>query len=170
MFIETPENFDARSKTYSNYKKHNTIKFLVAVTPCGSISFLSKCWGGRVSDKILTKESNFLHLLEPGDVVLADWGFTIAEDIALFGAKLEIPTFTRGKKQLSQREVETSQQLSRVRIHVERVIGLLKNKYTILKGQLPVQLLKHNDDSDVANIDKILFVCGALTNLAKKIV
>ena len=33
-----------------------------------------------------------------------------------------------------------------------------------------VQLLKHNDDSDVANIDKILFVCGALTNLAKKIV
>lgn len=75
-----------------------------------------------------------------------------------------------GKKQLSQREVETSQQLSRVRIHVERVIGLLKNKYTILKGQLPVQLLKHNDNSDVANIDKILCVCGALTNLAKKIV
>ena len=170
VFIETPENFDARSKTYSNYKKHNTIKFLVAVTPCGSISFLSKCWGGRVSDKILTKESNFLNLLEPGDVVLADRGFTVAEDIALFGAKLEIPAFTRGKKQLSQREVETSQQLSRVRIHVERVIGLLKNKYTILKGQLPVQLLKHNDNSDVANIDKILCVCGALTNLAKKIV
>ena len=37
-------------------------------------------------------------------------------------------------------------------------------------GQLPVQLLKHSDNSDVANIDKILFVCGALTNLAKKIV
>ena len=27
VFIEIPENFDARSKTFSNYKKDNTIKF-----------------------------------------------------------------------------------------------------------------------------------------------
>ena len=31
-------------------------------------------------------------------------------------------------------------------------------EYTILKGQLPIQLLKHRDDTDVANIDKIIFV------------
>lgn len=108
--------------------------------------------------------------MEPGDVILADRGFTIHEDFIAYGAKLIIPAFTRGKGQLSQREVETSQQLSRVRIHVERVIGLMKNKYTILKGPLPVQLLKHSDDTDVANIDKILTVCGALTNLCNRIV
>ena len=39
IFIETPTNFSARSKTYSNYKKHNTLKFLIGITPCGSISF-----------------------------------------------------------------------------------------------------------------------------------
>lgn len=89
--------------------------------------FLSRCWGGRVSDKILTQESGFLSLLEPGDVILADRGFTIHEDFIAYGAKLIIPAFTRGKGQLSQREVETSQQLSRVRIHVERVIGLMKD-------------------------------------------
>ena len=50
------------------------------------------------------------------------------------GAKLVIPSFTKGKTQLSQKEVETSKQLSQVWIHVERIIGLLKNKYTILKG------------------------------------
>ena len=36
----------------------------------------------------------------------------------------------QGGKQLSQREVETSQQHLSVRIHVERVIGLLKNQYS----------------------------------------
>ena len=110
-----PANFSACSKTYSDYKKHNTLKFLIGITSCGSISYLSKCWGGRVSDKQLTLESNFFSYLEPGDV-LADRGFTIADDVAVHGAKLEIPAFTRGEKQLTQREVELSKQLSMVRI------------------------------------------------------
>ena len=61
---------------------------------------------------------------------------------------VEIPAFTRGKKQLSMQEVEYSRRISKVRIHVEGVIGLLKNKYTILQGTLPVLLLKHKDDTD----------------------
>ena len=40
--------------------------------------------------------SGLLTRLEPGVVVLADRGFDIADDIALHGAKLEIPSFTRG--------------------------------------------------------------------------
>ena len=92
---------------------------------------LSECWGGRVSDKTITQESRFLSLLQYGDVVLADRGFTVAEDIAIHGAKLQIPSFTRGKNQLTQEEVETSKELSHVRIHVEQVIGALKNRYTI---------------------------------------
>ena len=165
IFIETPTSFQA------NYKKHNTIKFLIAITPCGSISFLSKCWGGRVLDKAITQTSGFLNYIEPGDVILADCGFTIADDLALYGAKLEIPAFTRGKQQLSQKDVEYSKQLSTVRIHVERVIGQLKKKYRILKGPIPVNVLKHKDDKDFAiNIDKILTVCAALTNLSKSVV
>ena len=122
-----------------------------------------------MSDKQLTQESNFFSLLEPGDVVLADRGFNI-EDLAVHGARLVIPTFTRGKKQLTQRGVELSKQLSTVCIHVERIIGLLKNKYTILKGPIPVNLLKHKGDKDTANIDKILVVCSSFTNLHKAIV
>ena len=102
--------------------------------------------------------------------MLADRGFTIADDLAVHGVKLEIPAFTRGKGQLSQRDVELSKQLSKVRIHVEWVIGNLKNKYTILKGPLPVNLLKHKHDYGTANIDKIVAVCAFLTNLCESIV
>ena len=39
--------------------------------------------------------SGFLKLLDFGDVVLADRGFDIGDDIALHGARLEITAFTR---------------------------------------------------------------------------
>lgn len=123
-----------------------------------------------MSDKVLTQQSGFLHKLEHGDVILADRGFTIRDDIEVHGAKLEIPAFTRGKSQLSQRDVEMSKKLSQVRIHVERVIGLLKNKYTLLQGKIPVNMLKHKDDIDESNIDRILTVCASLTNLCKSTV
>ena len=67
-------------------------------------------------------------------------------------------------------EVEYSKKLSKVRIHVERVIGLIKNKYTILQSTLPISLIKHKCDSDYANIDKILTVCAALINVCPSVV
>ena len=92
---------------------------------------------------------------------LGDRGFTVEEDITIHGGQLEVPVFTKGKKQLLQEEVERSKQLSHVRIHAERVIGLLKNKYPILKGPIPVPLLQTNGNSKVPTIDKIVLICGA---------
>ena len=62
--------------------------------------------------------------------MLVDRDFNVGDDIGLHGAKLEIPAYTRGKSQLTQRDVEISKKLSQVQIHVERVIGLLKNNIT----------------------------------------
>ena len=45
-----------------------------------------------------------------------------------------------------------------------------ENKYTILKGPLPVNSLKHKLDIGVSNIDKILHVCAALCNLSNSVV
>lgn len=161
IFIQRPSNLDARARTWSNYKHHNTLKFLVGITPYGAISFLSKCWGGRVSDKELTQQSGFYNKLDYGDLVLADRGFLISEELAICGASLAIPPFSRGKKQFSQREVEMARRLSRSRIHVERAIERIKN-FQILKHTLPISLIKFADD--------ILEICGALTNLMPKLV
>ena len=100
----------------------------------------------------------FLISLSTVNTVLADRGFNISDDLAIHGATLAIPSFTKNKSQLRQQEVERSQRLSKVRIHVERVIGQLKTKYTILQSTLPVSVVKNNDDQDTANIDKIEYV------------
>lgn len=69
----------------------------------------------------------------PGDVVLADRGFNVAESVGLMCAEVKIPAFTRGKKQLSARDVESTRKIAHCRVHVERLIGLVRNKYTILR-------------------------------------
>ena len=45
----------------------------------------------------------------------------------------------------------------------------MKNRYTILKGPIPTPMLKHSNDTDVANMDKMFIVCAALTNLCPSI-
>lgn len=172
IYIERPLYLKARALTYSNYKKKNTVKFLIAVTPTGSICFISQAWGGHVSDKVITQQSGFLKKLEYGDEVLADRGFNVSEDVAVCGARLRIPAYTRGKSQLSRKEVETSRQLARVRIHVERVIGQLRKKYSILSQTLPISIIKCPGDygKKLCTIDKILIVTAALTNLSSSVV
>ena len=164
IFLERPSSLLARAQTYSQYKHHNTVKFLMAISPTGAIIFLSKCWGGRVSDKYLTANCGFYKYLIPGDLVLADRGFNIADDLALHGASLALPSFTKGKDQLSQNEVEVSRSLSRVRIHVERAIGRLKH-FKLLQLRLPISMIKTSKDTHFSTIDKILIVCAALCNL-----
>ena len=58
--IEKPANPDVQAETWSSYKNGNTFKLLVGVTPGAVISFLSPLWGGRISNKEITKRSSLL--------------------------------------------------------------------------------------------------------------
>lgn len=174
VFINRPSNLYARAQTFSSYKHHNTVKILIGISPQGSISFVSKAWGGRTSDKFLTENCGLMKKLIPGDLVLADRGFTIQESLMFHRAQLAIPAFTRGKDQLDPVDVENTRGIANVRIHVERVIGLLRRKYTIFSGILPIDFLQCNpngsQEESTPMIDRIINVCAALVNLCPGIV
>ena len=170
IYIDRPSNLLARAQTFSNYKHHNTVKVLIGITPQGSICFVSRAWGGRASDKFVTENSGLLDQLQPDDLVLADRGFTIHESVALHQAQLTVPAFTRGKAQLDPVDVEQTRGIANVRIHVERVIGQLRQKYTILQTTMPIHFLMSTVESPDPVVDKMIRVCSALTNLCPSVV
>lgn len=169
IFLDRPLNPLARAQTFSSYKHHNTVKYLIGITPQGTVSFISEGWGGRVSNKHLTENSGLLDHLTPGDVILADRGFDIQESVGLFCSTIKIPAFTKGKKQLSGIEVEQTRRIANVRIHVERVIGNIRKKYSILGATQPIDFVTVRN-GDVTTLDKIVTICCALVNICDSVV
>ena len=161
IFIERPSNLTTCAQSWSNYKHNNTVKYLIRISPTGAITFLSGGWGGRVLDKELTNQSGFFKYINFGDCILADRGFLIKDELAEKGANLYIPAFLKGKQQFSPQEVGTSRQLSNVRIHVERIIGRVK-QFRILQTTVPIRQIDLLDD--------IMVVISALVNLNKGII
>ena len=171
LFIEKPLNLLAKSCTWSQYKHYNTAKYLISVTPQGIISYISNGWGGRVSDKYIVENSGYLRHLVPGDVVLADRGFDVADSVAYHGATLDIPAFTRGRDQLSAEDVESTRKLANVRIHVERIIGAVRQRYQILSatGVLPKEMATKKTNGAIM-LDSVVCLCCALNNVCEGIV
>ena len=170
VFIERPSNLLARAQTYSSYKHHNTAKYLIGVTPQGTVCFISSGWGGRASDKHVTESSRLLSFLLPGDTILADRGFDIADSVGLCMATIKMPAFTKGKAQLRGIEVEQTRRIANVRIHVERVIGNLRQKYSLLQETQPIHFLIAPTDGEPPLLDKITTVCCALVNMSNSVV
>jgi len=161
IFIQRSSSLTNQSLTYSSYKNHNTIKFLIGITPAGAILFVSEAWGGRVSDRQLTQESGLLELLEEGDSVMADKEFTISDLLKTKGCTLNIPPFRGNSNQFTTEEVHQTQEIASLRIHVERKIGRVKN-FHIFDGILPLSL------APLAT--KLFQVCCWLTNLEPPLV
>ena len=60
LFTEKPSGALNQVQTYSNYKHHQTVKYLIGISPQGTVTFISDGWGGRTSDKHIVEKSGFL--------------------------------------------------------------------------------------------------------------
>ena len=157
IFIETPTDLHMQSSTWSQYKHHNTAKFLVACAPNGSISYVSPLYVGSISDVELTRICGFLTKLEdkPGISIMADRGFTVKDMLEKLAIRLNIPPFMEGRQQLPSEEIEAGQKIASLRIHIERAIGRIKT-YRILTSTIPLSMARLSN--------QIVCICALLSN------
>ena len=150
---ERPSDFEVQCATYSSYKACNTHKALVGISPSGVPTFISELYEGSISDNNITNQSKLRDLMEPGDAIMADRGWTCASWLGRKGVRLVTPQFLHGKKQMDIPELVESVSIARVRIHVERCIGRIK-QWHFLRQAVP--LTYWNIVSDIFQ------VCGRL--------
>lgn len=163
LMVQKASNLEARKQTFSNYKHHDTVKFLVGISPTLAVNFVSQAWGGRASDKHITLESkSLLEGLSSGESVMADRGFNISNELKKKGVKLLIPDFKgRDRPQITAQEARRSEYISRARIHIERIIQRIKTFYFLERIiRLNMQDL----------VEQIFTVCAYLTNFQLPVV
>ncbi|XP_066934750.1 uncharacterized protein [Clytia hemisphaerica] len=171
VLLRWPRKEEARASLPACFKKFpNTIaiidctegkKKLISITPCGTISFISKAYGGSASDRFITEHCGILDKLLPGDAIMADKGFNIGDLVVGKGAKLILPPFLKDKGQFSKKNSDEGSDIAKARIHVERAIARVKD-FKILQGALPITIKNKLDDV-------VIIIC-ALTNLAPPLV
>ena len=161
IYIERPKSLYVQAATWSDYKKHNTFKVFITISPAGYIMYLSDCYGGRSTDQFICQNSRYYSLLEYGDVVMADRGFQIKEDLLHHYCHLTVPPGARAKSQMTTAECKKTKEVANVRIHVERAINRLKT-FRILKNVFPLTMLPLADD--------IIRTCASIFNIQPKFI
>ena len=156
--IAAPGLMSDQKLTYSTYRGINSFKTLIGVAPNVVITHVSKLFPGSTSDKATVENSGVLEHFKPGDLILADKGFLIA-DIVPTGVSVNIPPFLCNGK-FNESEVKQTKTIARCRIHVERANARLKD-FKILAFILPYLR---------CYAEKTLKLCAGLVNLQNSLI
>ena len=90
IFTDYPRIYKARAQIYSNYKKHATLKFLIACAPLCLVSFIPKTWVVRVSNIDIVKGSDL-----PICTIMVTKALLIL--VSHIGLELIMASFMKGK-------------------------------------------------------------------------
>ncbi|GFQ64803.1 THAP-type domain-containing protein, partial [Trichonephila clavata] len=159
--IEEPSSPKEQRMTFSHDKNANTIKGMIGITPNAAISFISELYCGNISYKQLFIESKLMNHLEPNNIVMADKGFLIANELESIGCRLQCPIFLEDTIQLDIPEMVGNSKLSNEQVTVERAIERIK-QYKYFQGKLPYGSLH--------TVNRVFFIASMSCNFHKKIV
>ena len=155
--MESPSSLALNAMSYSDYKGRTTVKVLFGVTPDGYVSFVSKAYGGAISDNSLTMKSGVLEKCDAGDKIMADKGLPLSNaELQPRGLATVLPPFCQGSAQFTSEEVEETKEIANLRIVVENCIMRIRY-FRLLRQRLTV--------SSVKQASAIVKVCALLTNL-----
>lgn len=162
--IQKPSKAVYQALTWSEYKKSNTVKYLISCTPNGLVNYISQGFGGRASDITIIENCNFLDGLQPGSCILADRGFKHIEQILHEkGMKLLRPPSVNAGAKLSKTEVRQTKIIASLRIHIERVIRRLR-EFHMLKQHSVI------NTNILRVLDHVIIIACALINLQDSLI
>ncbi|KAL4703972.1 hypothetical protein ACJJTC_000358 [Scirpophaga incertulas] len=162
--IQKPSKALHQALTWSDYKKANTIKYLISSTPNGLVNYVSPGYGGRTTDVCVVQQCDFLKCLPSGSHVMADRGFKHIEPLLLgVGCQLVRPPSVQTGKKLSKEEVKQTKQIASLRIHIERLIRRLR-EYSMLKPHACI------NNYLIGKLDDIVVTACGLVNLQKPLI
>ena len=131
------------------------------MTPDGLICHATSAYAGSTSDRKIFERSDILNKFDAGDNIMADRGFNVQEICAATDVKVNIPTFLKRSSQFPGVAVMSDRKLSSKRVHVERIIGLIKTYKIFL---IPL------DYHYIPIASKIFMVCFMLCNFRESII
>ena len=150
---DIPQKLDTQALSYSSYKSRHTLKAVISVAPNGAIVHCTDFYPGSTSDVAIVDHCKILDECKPGDLILADKGFTI-QRLLPKDVHLNIPPFLT-KAKFTKQEAMMCAKIARARIHIERANERIKN----------FQILQHIPASMRPLSSKILQVCCCLVNV-----
>lgn len=159
ILVDRPVDPLAGRQTWSPSKWHHTIKFLLGMTPQGTISFVSKGWGGATPFRHIFQHCDLLKDFKPEDYVILNGDLISRDD--------DVPCAVRvGEMQSDVRTRPTSADIAD---HVRRVTGVLRRNFAILEHFVfPIDYVML-EDGQTALLEKMVVVCGALSNCCMSI-
>ena len=159
--LQHSKNTGAQYQSYRTYKSTNTVKKLVICTKAGSISYVSPAYGGLATDRYIVEDTNISSRFTPGFMALFDKGFNVQDLFLQKQVKCELPPFLRSKRKFTRSEVYHGKRVARARIHIERVMGRLK-EFRLLEHSLSINMI------DMC--DHIWTIAAAIVNLQPPLV
>ena len=132
---------------------------MIFCTKYGSISYISPAYFG--SDRFITEDTNVVSKFTRGFRVMFDKGFNVQDLFLAQGVTCIIPPFVRSKRRFTLPEVLHAKKIAAARIHIERVMGRLK-EFRLLNSPLPINMI------DLC--DQIWTIAGAIVNMQPPLV
>ena len=108
------------------------------------MSYVSDAYGGSTSDRQICERSDLIKkpLFTSGESIMADRGLNVVQELsASKDVQVNIPSFMKGRNQLSLSEVIKDRRTASKCVHIERIIGLAKT-FKILKQPMPGHCLR----------------------------
>ncbi|XP_063386757.1 uncharacterized protein LOC134672743 [Cydia fagiglandana] len=150
-----------QAQTWSEEKYGSTMKYLIGCTPNGFVAFVSKGYGGGMSDKDILERSNFTNILPLNAVVMAEWqknSFVGVESYLMTkGVKLLRPNHPgiNSSTEPAQEQVAQAKAIEFLRVHLKKMMKRLRR----------FEMLSEVCSKHIGYMDHILIIACGLVNL-----